>query len=117
MSLDTVPKEARHLRACKLCSLVKTHDQFLAAGCDNCERWLELKGNREAISECTSHNFDGLISLMSPVDSWVARWQRIERCVQGCYAVSVSGDLPYEITEMLKERGVAYRSRDRRIQH
>ena len=23
MSLDTVPKEARHLRACKLCSLVK----------------------------------------------------------------------------------------------
>jgi len=72
---------------------------------------------------------------MSPVDSWVARWQRIEKCVQGCYAVSVSGmvtttfylqiklnhvvpgDLPYEITETLKERGVAYKSRDRRIQH
>ena len=32
-----------------------------------------------------------LISLMIPLDSWVARWQRIEKCVQGCYAISVSG--------------------------
>ena len=40
-------------------SLLQTFDQFLYNGCDNCERYLKMKGNRELVQECTSSNFDG----------------------------------------------------------
>ena len=113
MSLDGVPKDLRGLRACKVCSLIKSMDQFLRDGCDNCEPYLKLKRNREAINECTSQSFDGMISLMSPTESWVAKWQRIEHCVPGVYAVSVSGELPGDIVESLKDQGKAFFPRDR----
>ena len=34
-------------------------EQFEFDGCDNCEKVLRLKGNRENIMNCTSPNFDG----------------------------------------------------------
>jgi len=46
MSVETVPKSLKTLRACLVCSLVKTFDQFEADGCDNCESVLHLKRNR-----------------------------------------------------------------------
>ena len=73
MSLDGVPKDLG-LRACKVCSLIKSIDQFLRDGSDNCEPYLKLKRNKEAINECTSQSFDGMISLMSLTESWVAKW-------------------------------------------
>lgn len=57
-----------------------------------------MKGNRELVQECTSSNFDGyvksifhflicdstrcacycrVVAMMSPDESWVAKWQRI----------------------------------------
>ncbi|CAI5644248.1 unnamed protein product [Oreochromis niloticus] len=110
MALETVPKDLRHLRACLLCSLVKTIDQFEYDGCDNCESYLQMKGNREMVYECTSSSFDGVIAMMSPEDSWVAKWQRIGNFKPGVYAVSVTGRLP-PVRE-LKSRGVIYKSRD-----
>uniref|UniRef100_A0A8D0BPT4 SPT4 homolog, DSIF elongation factor subunit n=1 Tax=Salvator merianae TaxID=96440 RepID=A0A8D0BPT4_SALMN len=59
MALETVPKDLRHLRACLLCSLVKTIDQFEFDGCDNCDSYLQMKGNREMVYDCTSSSFDG----------------------------------------------------------
>ncbi|XP_005394084.1 PREDICTED: transcription elongation factor SPT4 isoform X2 [Chinchilla lanigera] len=76
MALETVPKDLRHLRACLLCSLVKTIDQFEYDGCDNCDAYLQMKGNREMVYDCTSSSFDGIIAMMSPEDSWVSKWQR-----------------------------------------
>uniref|UniRef100_A0A8C2AAB5 Transcription elongation factor SPT4 n=1 Tax=Cyprinus carpio TaxID=7962 RepID=A0A8C2AAB5_CYPCA len=137
MSLETVPKDLRHLRACLLCSLVKTIDQFEYDGCDNCESYLQMKGNREMVYECTSSSFDGVIAMMSSEDSWVAKWQRIGNFKPGVYAVTVTGRLPpgscqistvsegrcvfWEldfvfcvsgVVRELKSRGVIYRSRD-----
>ncbi|XP_036197605.1 transcription elongation factor SPT4 isoform X2 [Myotis myotis] len=77
MALETVPKDLRHLRACLLCSLVKTIDQFEYDGCDNCDAYLQMKGNREMVYDCTSSSFDGIIAMMSPEDSWVSKWQRV----------------------------------------
>ena len=54
-----------------------------------------------------------MISLMSPTESWVAKWQRIEHCVPGVYAVSVSGELPGDIVESLKDQEKAFSPRDR----
>ncbi|XP_064612731.1 LOW QUALITY PROTEIN: transcription elongation factor SPT4-like [Liolophura sinensis] len=112
MSLETVPKELRNLRACLLCSLVKTFEQFEFDGCDNCEEYLHMKNNRDAVYECTSSNFDGVVAMMSPEDSWVAKWQRINRFTKGCYAISVTGRLPPGIVRELKSKGVNYRQRD-----
>jgi len=112
MSLQTVPKDLRNLRACLLCSLVKTIEQFEFDGCDNCEEYLHMKGNRDVVYDCTSSNFDGMISMISPDDSWVAKWQRIERFARGCYAVSVTGKLPPGIVRDLRSRGIEYRPRD-----
>ena len=74
MSVDTVPKSLKQLRACLVCSLIKTFDQFETDGCDNCESVLHLKRNRDNVYDCTSSNFEvtpggtklaGLIELFS----------------------------------------------------
>lgn len=87
-------------------------EQFHVEGCENCDDFLHLKDNPERVHECTSSNFDGMIALMDPSDSWVARWQRIDNCARGMYAISVSGDLPEPIKRSLREKNVPYRSRD-----
>ncbi|XP_053728775.1 transcription elongation factor SPT4 isoform X1 [Synchiropus splendidus] len=91
---------------------VYTIDQFEYDGCDNCESFLQMKGNREMVYECTSSSFDGVIAQMSPEDSWVAKWQRIGNFKPGVYAVSVTGRLPPGVVRELKSRGVIYKSRD-----
>ncbi|NXF13737.1 SPT4H factor, partial [Smithornis capensis] len=69
-------------------------------GCDNCETYLQMKGNREMVYDCTSSSFDGIIAMMSPEDSWVSKWQRISTFKPGVYAVSVTGRLPQGTCEM-----------------
>ncbi|KAK3576682.1 hypothetical protein CHS0354_024291 [Potamilus streckersoni] len=112
MSLETVPKDLRNLRACLLCSLVKTFEQFELDGCDNCEEYLHMKNNSDTVYDCTSSNFDGMVAMMSPEDSWVAKWQRIGRFAKGCYAISVTGRLPPGRVRDLKRKGIIYRPRD-----
>ncbi|XP_054710559.1 transcription elongation factor SPT4-like [Uloborus diversus] len=112
MSLESVPKDLRNLRACLLCSMIKSTDQFEFDGCDNCEEYLNLKNNRDLVYDCTSSNFDGMIALMGGEDSWVAKWQRISRNAKGIYAISICGRLPASIVRELKSRGITYRSRD-----
>lgn len=111
-SMETIPKSLRGMRACLLCSLIKTIDQFELDGCDNCDEFLHMKNNRDKVYACTSSSWDGIIALMSPEDSWVAKWQRIRKCKPGCYAISVSGRMPAPIVSDLKAYGVMYRSRD-----
>jgi len=112
MSVDTVPKDLRNLRACLVCSLIKTTDQFEMDGCENCDDFLRMRNNKENVYACTSNNFDGMIAVLSPEDSWVCKWQRIGRFVKGVYAISVSGKLPQGIVREMKSRGIVYRSRD-----
>jgi transcription elongation factor SPT4 len=52
-------------------------EQFEYDGCDNCESFLKMKKNKDRVIDCTSNNFDGMIAVMSPEDSWVCKWQRI----------------------------------------
>jgi len=112
MSVESVPKDLRQLRACLVCSLIKSFDQFESDGCDNCETVLHLKNNRDNIYDCTSANFDGMIASCKPEDSWVARWQRISKFSKGVYAISVQGRIPPSIGRELRNAGIVYRSRD-----
>jgi len=39
----------------------------------------QMRGQPERVAECTSINFDGMIAMMDPDGSWVAKWQRISK--------------------------------------
>lgn len=73
-----IPNTFRELRACMTCSLVKTFTQFYDTGCENCA-FLQMADNRQRVAECTSAYFEGMIAMMHPKESWVAKWQRIGR--------------------------------------
>lgn len=73
ISDEVVPSETRKLRACMICGLVKTFEQFNRNECENCKVYLSAA---DFVESCTTTNFEGLISLMKPESSWVAKWQR-----------------------------------------
>ncbi|KAI8060906.1 Spt4/RpoE2 zinc finger-domain-containing protein [Gongronella butleri] len=107
-----LPQEKKQLRACLLCSLVKNATQFRQDGCENCEEILRMKGSTDRVTDCTSSKFDGMITLMQPAESWVARWQRIEKFHRGIYAIRVYGRVPEDVEDELDRRGLDYRPRD-----
>ena len=50
-----------------------------------------MRGSQEAILDCTSQVFDGMITLNGLEGSWGARWQRLEGYQPGVYAVKGVG--------------------------
>ena len=74
-----------------VCSVVQTGSKFQSQGCPNCEDFLEMRGSSEAVYECTSGVFEGMMTLNSTEGSWVAKWQRLEGYKPGVYAVKVVG--------------------------
>lgn len=111
--VERIPRDLRNLRACLLCSLVKSFDQFELDGCDNCEWLLGMKSNRDVVFDTTSTNFDGIIAVTTPDESWAAKWLRIQNFKPGVYAISVSGKPSPAILRELRSRDIAYKSRDR----
>jgi transcription elongation factor SPT4 len=71
-----------------------------------------MASSPETVGEVTSANFNGIISLTDPKNSWVAKWQRIDGYVPGMYAVQVIGTLPNSYVQDLQEAGVRYVPRD-----
>ena len=87
---------AKQLRACLLCSIIQTPADFRKHGCPNCEEimgvrliftiayilishipcFVQMKGYADRIQSCTTTHFEGVIAVINPEDSWVARWQR-----------------------------------------
>ncbi|KAF8865949.1 Spt4-domain-containing protein [Acephala macrosclerotiorum] len=107
------PGQQRNLRACMVCSIVMTQTRFLKEGCPNCEEFLHLEGSMDAIVDCTSQVFEGLISLADPSRSWVAKWQRLDGYVKGVYATKVSGILPDEVVAVMEDEArIKYIPRD-----
>lgn len=109
--LPVVPLGDRKLRACLVTGLVKTEDQWLREGNDNVP-CLEMINDREMVYECTSSNFDGLLAVMKPTESWAARWQGVTKFTPGCYALRVKGTLPTAHKVTLEDNGIRYRSLD-----
>ncbi|KAK4685831.1 transcription elongation factor SPT4, partial [Tremellales sp. Uapishka_1] len=100
------------LRACLICSILQSSNDFLTVGCPNCEEILEMRGSAERVAECTSTMYDGMIAMLEPSESWVARWQRIDKKMRGIYAVRVTGRPPADVIEAIEARGGVYRPRD-----
>ncbi|KAJ3043540.1 hypothetical protein HK097_001716 [Rhizophlyctis rosea] len=116
MSTQTVPTDKRRLRACLLCGLVRSHAEFTRSGCANDRDLLGQisgeRGRQPAPEKYTSASYSGLIALMQPDSSWVAKWQRNDKCAPGLYAVRVHGKLSGQMIDDLEDIGFKYRPRD-----
>ncbi|KAG8935864.1 transcription elongation factor spt4 [Tulasnella sp. 419] len=107
-----IPGAKKQLRACLLCSIIQTPQDFKRLGCPNCDEILQIQNDSERVASCTSAQFDGVIALTNPGESWVARWQRTDNFVRGLYAIRVTGRLPVDVQDALAVRGYTYRPRD-----
>ncbi len=110
--LPSGPLGDKKLRACLVTGLVKTEEQFLREGNDNLPCLGSMVGDRDMVHECTSAQFDGLVEMMKPNESWAARWQGIQTYVPGCYALRVRGTLKAEHVVTLEDNGIRYRPLD-----
>lgn len=54
--------------------------QFYEHGCPNCT-FLDWEV-REIVEGATTKSYEGLVAMMQPKESWVAKWQRIGKCDQ-----------------------------------
>ncbi|KAJ7590595.1 transcription initiation protein spt4 [Mycena floridula] len=107
-----IPKaRSRHLRACLLCSIVLDQSEFSKHGCPNCEEILQLRTSSR-LDTCITPYFDGIIAVIDPENSWVAKWQRTSKYVRGMYAVRVKGRIPEEVLADLESRNIKYLPRD-----
>lgn len=91
-----------------------------------------MKDSIDRVAVCTTPHFDGVIAVIDPETSWVARWQRtgaphfiffpplvslltlfvVAKYVRGMYAVRVKGRIPEDVEDQLQARGITYRPRD-----
>eukprot|EP00879_Flechtneria_rotunda_P018410 GHRR01019312.1.p2 GENE.GHRR01019312.1~~GHRR01019312.1.p2 ORF type:complete len:134 (+),score=36.70 GHRR01019312.1:1776-2177(+) len=94
----------KQLRACFVCKLTKATPQWLDTGCDNC-RWMDT-ADMESLDLCTTTNFSGLMTLMEPPSSWVAKWTHTAKFVPGCYALTINDEMPRRLQESLENRGM-----------
>ncbi len=102
---NIVPTSTKQLRACKKCQLVKTYEQFMQVGCENCDdsynrSAMDLDEKEHGVASSTSANFSGMISYMFDDDraSWVARCHGLRmdhgdsRRKPGIYAMQLNAD-------------------------
>jgi len=71
-----------------------------------------MKNSADRVTQCTTTSFDGLIAVVDPESSWVAKWQRTSKYVRGLYAIRVRGRVPEDVEHELENRGIRYRPRD-----
>eukprot|EP01095_Lingulamoeba_sp_RSL-Kostka_P013159 TRINITY_DN537_c1_g5_i1.p1 TRINITY_DN537_c1_g5~~TRINITY_DN537_c1_g5_i1.p1 ORF type:complete len:142 (+),score=46.72 TRINITY_DN537_c1_g5_i1:125-550(+) len=109
--MNILPDPLKDLRACFFCSLIKTRIQFITNGCENCPCF---NFDEERVDDYTTPNFSGMIGVMDPQNSWVAKWQSInkKRFCRGIYAINVFGKPYQEAIEIYKENGYRYVNRD-----
>mmetsp|Transcript_890 Transcript_890/g.1378 ORF Transcript_890/g.1378 Transcript_890/m.1378 type:complete len:144 (-) Transcript_890:401-832(-) len=105
-----VPTAIKGVRSCMRCGIIKTLDQFLEYGCENCP-FLDMAGNHERCNLCTTAFFEGQVAVMDPGESWTAKWLRVDTYLPGVYAISITGQFDREIEEELESRGCRWRCR------
>mmetsp|Transcript_31520 Transcript_31520/g.74925 ORF Transcript_31520/g.74925 Transcript_31520/m.74925 type:complete len:118 (+) Transcript_31520:255-608(+) len=98
----------KELVACFGCRLIKSRDQFMSNGCENCEEFLDMAGDRERVASCTTSEFSGIISVMDPATSWVCKWKHLSKAIPGCYALGISARMDPDVQDMLENNGVTW---------
>ena len=74
----------KNLRACMKCQLIMSYKQWKTKICVNC-------GMAKDDNELTAY-FSGMVSLMLPTASWVARYRNLSNRKPGIYALKLLDD-------------------------
>eukprot|EP00457_Paulinella_chromatophora_P017591 gb/GEZN01018670.1/.p1 GENE.gb/GEZN01018670.1/~~gb/GEZN01018670.1/.p1 ORF type:complete len:108 (+),score=20.90 gb/GEZN01018670.1/:368-691(+) len=90
-----LPEGLKELRACLQCKLIKQSKQFEEHGCENCP---DMKEENVPHGDYTTPTFQGMIAMMDPEHSWVAKWQSGGKMkgiavTKGMYAIAVTGKI------------------------
>ncbi|KAI2495665.1 Spt4/RpoE2 zinc finger [Fragilaria crotonensis] len=107
LSQASAPTSLRGIRACKRCGILKTLDQFLNEGCENCP-FLDIADNPERANSCTSAFTKDRLPLWTHEN----RGRPMDPCGQlpsGVYAIAVTGQFDRDIEEDLENRGIRWR--------
>ncbi|KAJ9447292.1 Transcription elongation factor SPT4 [Diplonema papillatum] len=97
----------RKLRACLRCKMLKTLDQYVEQGCNNCAPYTDPTNERANPVDCvlknTTTNFEGMVCICtgSRQDSWVCRWQDLchASLAPGAYAVTLRTEVEDEVED------------------
>ena len=115
--LSTLLQSLSHLSFCLFMSLPTTYIWLswtfyrqIIIGCENCP-FLYMIDNEAQVNRCTSAFYEGQVALMDPRESWAAKWIRVDKCLPGVYALSITGNFDKEIEEDLEARGIRWRCR------
>lgn len=90
--------KAHKLLACLSCRLLKTEAEFVESGCGNC-KYLKMIGDRRRTRDCTTENFHGFMAITKPRESWVAKYNRLNKLVPGFYALHIIGEIPDSVRD------------------
>ncbi len=88
-SEKNVPNMETKLMACTTCALILTSKQWSDMNnsnyCPNCGEYTNQ-----------TSDFEGIVAIMCPSTSWVARWNKKSTCIPGIYALKVND---YELND------------------
>eukprot|EP00767_Chilomastix_cuspidata_P004366 gnl/Chilomastix_cuspidata/4501.p2 GENE.gnl/Chilomastix_cuspidata/4501~~gnl/Chilomastix_cuspidata/4501.p2 ORF type:complete len:138 (+),score=21.85 gnl/Chilomastix_cuspidata/4501:195-608(+) len=103
--LTVLPHDGRggnmqsRLRACLQCKLVKTREQFIEHGCENCPTF--ARRSRNDVEDLTTPYFEGVVAIFDPKRSWIYRAMDFdERDLKpGIYALVIPDEVAAESVE------------------
>mmetsp|Transcript_5028 Transcript_5028/g.6505 ORF Transcript_5028/g.6505 Transcript_5028/m.6505 type:complete len:140 (+) Transcript_5028:94-513(+) len=106
----SAPNHIAGMRACKRCGILKTLNQFLDDGCENCP-FFDMEDDRQKTEMYTTAFFEGEVAVMDPRESWTAKWLRVDTFLPGVYAITIIGTFDKDTIEDLESRGCSHRCR------
>ncbi|KAL0207677.1 hypothetical protein P9112_012305 [Eukaryota sp. TZLM1-RC] len=100
-----LPKSVKSLKACLWCGLIKTEEQFIDQGCENCT-FLHMEGDPDRVAEVTTTSYEGIVSVMNN-STWVSNYLGLDKAKPGVYAMHIIDKMPENLYDHFRDHASA----------